>query len=102
LPAVAALYKFAFYDEGAWLHLDALLEKGRTPTIDLGYSYGLLPLILSKYWFALFGRTPWVFIAFVTTCNLISAWGLARILVSTTPSSLSTQNSALSTSSSRI
>ncbi len=80
LPAVADFQKFGFYDEGAWLHLDQLFAAGAVPTVDVGYSYGMLPLTLSRAWFAAFGRTPWAFIAFVTICNLLAAWGLARIL----------------------
>jgi hypothetical protein len=80
LPAVADFQKFGFYDEGAWLNLDRLFAGGAIPTVDVGYSYGMLPLMLSRAWFAALGRTPWAFIGFVTACNLAAAWGMARIL----------------------
>jgi hypothetical protein len=83
LPAVADFQKFAFYDEGAWLHLDKLVAGGAVPTVDFGYSYGMLPVIASRGWFGLFGRSPWTFIACVTACNLLTAWGIASILSAT-------------------
>lgn len=83
LPGVASFQKFCFYDEGAWIHLVQQVAHGAVPTIDIGYSYGSLPLILSRVWFALFGYSAWAFIAFVTTCNLAAAWGFAQILSAT-------------------
>ena len=83
LPGVADFQKFGFYDEGAWLHMDALVAwggAGKVPTVDFGYSYGMLPLISGHAWFAVLGRNPWTFIAFVTLCNLGAAWGMASIL----------------------
>ena len=80
LPGIADFEKFAFYDQGAWLRLDQLVAGGAKPTVNIGYSYGMLPLILGRGWFILLGRTPWAFIAFVTTCNMIAAWGMARII----------------------
>jgi hypothetical protein len=83
LPGVADFQKFGFYDEGAWLHLDRLFADGARPTIDVGYSYGALPLLLTRAWCAAVGRTPWAFIGFVTVCNIGSAWGLARVFHAT-------------------
>jgi hypothetical protein len=80
LPAVMDFQKFAFFDEGAWLHVDQLVAAGQTPTIDLSYSYGTLPLMLSRAWMTVFGRTPWTYLAFLTFCNLLAAWGLAATL----------------------
>jgi hypothetical protein len=80
LPGVMDFQKFAFYDEGAWLHVDQLVAAGQTPTIDLSYSYGTLPLMLSRAWMTLFGCTPWTYLGFLTTCNLLAAWGLAVAL----------------------
>ncbi len=80
LPGVADFMKFGFYDEGAWLHMDALVSAGKVPTVDFGYSYGMLPLILGRGWFSVFGRNPWAFIGFVTLCNIGAAWGLATIV----------------------
>ena len=49
--------------------------------MDLGYSYGMLPLHSLKCgWFFVFGLNPWAFIAFASVCNLLSALGIARIL----------------------
>ena len=80
LPGIAAFKEFGFYDEGAWLHLVALVAGGAVPTVDTGYSYGMLPLIVSRAWVGLFGNRPWAFIGFVTACNVLAAWGVARIL----------------------
>ncbi len=83
LPGVADFQKFAFYDEGSWLRMDRLFAAaggGKIPTVDFGYSYGMLPLILGRGWFACFGRGAWAFIGFITACNVGAAWGMARIL----------------------
>jgi hypothetical protein len=55
-------------------------DGGKVPTVDIGYSYGAVALVVSRGWFAVFGRTPGAFIGFVTVCNLVAAWGVARIL----------------------
>ena len=80
LPGVMDFQKFGFYDEGAWLRLDQLFAGGRVPTVDLGYSYGMLPLMLSRGWFAIFGRTPWAYLGFMTACNLLSVAAIGVIL----------------------
>src|SRR6478736_744167 len=92
LPRVADFEKFAFYDEGAWLHLDQLFASGKMPATDIGYSYGMLPIILSRGWFALTGRTPWSFIAFLTLCNLWTTWNFARIIATTSNVERQTSN----------
>jgi hypothetical protein len=48
--------------------------------VDLGYSYGNLPFMLSRGWFAAFGYTPWAYLGFLTLCNLLSVTGIAWIL----------------------
>src|SRR4051794_23615370 len=92
LPRVADFEKYGFYDEGAWLHLDALVSRGAVPGKDVGYSYGMVPLIMSRAWFAMLGRSPWAFIAFVTLCNLWTAWGVATIVARIQKSEFNLQN----------
>jgi hypothetical protein len=79
-PGVMDFQKFGFYDEGAWLHVDQLVAAGQTPTIDLSYSYGMLPLMLSRVWMTVFGHTPWSYLGFLTMCNLLAVWGIAATL----------------------
>jgi hypothetical protein len=95
LPRVADFEKFGFYDEGAWLHLDELVAGGAVPGKDVGYSYGMLPLIVSRGWFALFGRSPWAFIAFVLLCNFWTTWGVASIVSEIQNSEFRIQNGSI-------
>ena len=74
LPRVMDFEKFGFYDEGAWLHLDALFGAGAVPGKDVGYSYGMLPLIVGHGWFLVAGHSPWAFLVFMTACNVWPAW----------------------------
>jgi hypothetical protein len=79
-PVVADFQKFAYYDEGAALHADALYSSGAIPTIDFGYSYGLLALLAGHPWFYLFGRTPHAYLMLITLLNLLAVWPIATIL----------------------
>ncbi len=74
---------FSFYDPGTILKGDWLLAKGLVPTVDFGYTHGLVGLLYGRVGFALLGRTPWAFLALTLLVELGMAWGLARILVAT-------------------
>ena len=42
--------RFAYCDSGTDLTIQALLARGYRPTVDFGYIYGLLPLLINKLW----------------------------------------------------
>ena len=77
-------YSFAFcgfYDPGTAIKGAYLLEKGYQPTVDFGYTHGLLSLEISRLWFALAGRTPAAYFTFVMLVEVFIAIGLARLAV---------------------
>ena len=49
------------------------------PTVDFGYTHGLLSLEFSRAWFGVFGRSPGAFVAAAFALQMVIAWGLARI-----------------------
>jgi hypothetical protein len=74
---------YTLYDPGTILKGDLLLAKGYIPTVDFGYTHGLIPLLYGRVGFALFGRTPWTFLGLTFLTELAMAWALARILIAT-------------------
>ncbi len=80
-PAFMRLVTFACSDSGANLVAPHLLARGLRPAVDFGYIYGLLPLLLGRIWFGLFGTAPIAYQAACTVCGLLIAWALARISV---------------------
>ncbi|HVS70595.1 MAG TPA: hypothetical protein VHQ47_05005 [Phycisphaerae bacterium] len=76
---VADWQEFAFYDPGTVLKGDMLLAKGYIPTVDFGYTHGLLSLLYGRLGFALLGRSAWTFFALTLLCEFASAWAFARI-----------------------
>ena len=78
LPLNLDFDAFALMDQGANLTVQKLLDRGLIPTIDFGYQYGLLPLLIGRTWFALLGRTPEAYAAAMLIFDLVIAWGLAR------------------------
>jgi hypothetical protein len=56
LPQNLSFDGFAILDQGANLKAQQLLDQGLVPTVDFGYVYGLLPLLIGRAWFALLGR----------------------------------------------
>jgi hypothetical protein len=80
LPLSLSWSNFAFMDQGANLSAQLLLDRGLVPTVDFGYSYGLLPLLIGRLWFALLGLTPSAYAAAMLVVDLLIAWGLARCL----------------------
>jgi hypothetical protein len=69
---------FAFDDQGANLAVVSLIRRGLVPTVDFGYGYGLLPLLIGRLWFGLLGLTPSAYAAAMLVVDLLMAWGLAR------------------------
>ena len=78
LPVGLDFSSFVFMDQGANLTVQRLLDRGRIPTIDFGYHYGLLPLLIGRLWFALLGRTPQAYAGAMLIFDLLITWGLAR------------------------
>ena len=81
LPTSYEFANFVFFDPGVTLRTDKLIAVGLTPTIDFGYPYSLLPLIVGRIFFALAGRTPAAYIVFMFLAEaavLIGLWRLAK------------------------
>ncbi len=79
LPETMAFDSYAFCDNGANLTLQYLVSHGLRPTIDFGYHYGLLPVLVGRVWFEIAGRTPIAYQAFTLACDLAIASAIARI-----------------------
>ncbi len=73
--------RFAIFDSGGELAIQDMLRRGYQPTVDFGYQYGLLPLLLGRLWYGVAGLTPVAFRAEAMACMILSAWGLARFAV---------------------
>jgi hypothetical protein len=71
-------FRFAFSDSGTSFTIQDLIRRGYRPTIDFGYIYGLLPLLLNRIGFAAFGDSPRTCWGMTLVCNVAMAWGLAR------------------------
>jgi hypothetical protein len=80
LPESMRFDRFAFCDHGANLTLQFLIANGLRPSIDFGYHYGLLPALVGRIWFAMFGATPWAYQAAMIIADLLCAWAIAKIL----------------------
>jgi hypothetical protein len=80
LPLSLSWESFAFMDPGANLAVQTLLDRGLVPTVDFGYIYGLLPLLIGRLWFSVLGLTPFAYAAAMLVVDLLIAWGLARCL----------------------
>ena len=78
LPLTLDFSSFMLMDQGSNLTVQKLLDRGLIPTVDFGYQYGLLALLIGRTWFALLGRTPEAYAAAMLIFNLLIAWGLAR------------------------
>ena len=78
---VADWGQFAFYDPGTTLKGDMLLAKGYVPTVDFGYTHGLLSLIYGRVGFAVLGRSPGAWLVLTLVTELVMAWAIARMLV---------------------
>lgn len=78
---VADWGQFAFYDPGTTLKGDMLLARGYVPTVDFGYTHGLLSLLYGRLGFAILGRSPVAFLVLTLLLEMVMAWAIARILV---------------------
>lgn len=77
LPVIARFELFLAMDYGANLSLQYVLDQGLRPTVDFFYPYGLLPLLVGRVWFALFGRTPHAYLALVAVTQVAVGYALA-------------------------
>jgi hypothetical protein len=77
-PRNMGLFMFAFGDRGSWLVVQYLTTHGYRPTIDFGYPYGMLPIMIGSAWFGIFGLTPIAFNLAMTSGGIAMAWGFAR------------------------
>jgi hypothetical protein len=80
LPESMRFDRYAFCDHGANLTLQYLIAQGLRPSLDFGYHYGLLPALIGRVWFGLFGATPWSYQAAMVVADLLCAWAITRIL----------------------
>ncbi len=78
IPHDLDFFAFAFGDRGSWLVVQYLTARGYRPTIDFGFPYGLLPVMLGGVWFRVFGLTPAAFKLAMTAGGIAMAWGMAR------------------------
>jgi hypothetical protein len=69
---------FAFFDTGANLTAQYLIRQGYRPAVDFAYHYGLLPLLVGRVWFGVFGLSPFALVALIPVLDLIIVWGLVR------------------------
>jgi hypothetical protein len=81
LPETMSFENFAFCDRGANLTLQYLVASGLRPAIDFGYHYGLLPILIARGWFVIFGASPTAYQLAMLTCNILFAWALAKIVI---------------------
>lgn len=80
---VADWRQFAFYDPGTTLKGDLLLQKGYVPSVDFGYTHGLLSLMFGRAGFAVLGATWRAFLLLTLLTEMAMAWGLARLFIAT-------------------
>src|SRR5271167_154340 len=80
LPESMRFDRFAFCDHGANLTLQYLIAQGLRPSLDFGYHYGLLPALIGRIWFGIFGATPRAYQAAMVVADLLCAWAIAKIL----------------------
>ena len=78
LPLNLSLDAYAFADRGMFPTVCYLVTHGRRPTLDFGYPYGLLPILLMQGAFHLFGWAPLAHETAMGACAFASSWGMAR------------------------
>jgi|SRR5208282_3224327 len=79
LKSSLSFSNYGFGDAGANFTMQYLLGLGLRPGLDFGYIYGLLPLLVGRFWFALFGPTPISLTVLALVCRLVVVWSIARI-----------------------
>jgi hypothetical protein len=70
-----------FLDPGAGFKANELISNGYSPAVDFTYYYGLLPLVLGKVLFSVFGNNPQAFFFSVPIIWLLSSLSLARVVI---------------------
>jgi hypothetical protein len=78
IPHDLSFFMFAFGDRGSWLVVQYLTAHGYRPTIDFGFPYGLVPIMVGRAWFGLFGLTPAAFKLAMVAGGVAMAAGMAR------------------------
>lgn len=78
------------HDGGAALRADEIIAMGQRPGVDFFYYYGPLPLLVSRAFFGIFGRSPFALFALVGLIGVGFAGGLASIVESFKPTRLGT------------
>lgn len=67
-------------DPGAVLRTDEIIAQGQRPGSDFFYYYGPLPLLVSRAFFFVFGRSPISLLALLAVIGAAFAAGLASVL----------------------
>jgi len=80
LPDLFSFFTLSFRDSGSNLMLVKLLHDGQRPTIDFGYAYGLLSVLLSQVWLSIFGITPTAFVSSIYILALLYCYWFSRFL----------------------
>ena len=80
-PMALGFSNFAFKDTGSFRYVNSLLEMGLRPSVDFGFSYGMLGLLVQRIYFDLFGTGHWTTLGFAgvyLALILVFWWLLAR------------------------
>ena len=80
LPESLRFDRFAFCDHGANLTLQYLTVSGMRPALDFGYHYGLLPVLIGRIWFGVFGITPLAYQAAMVLADVLCVYALVQII----------------------
>jgi hypothetical protein len=67
-------------DPGAVLRADEIIALGQRPGVDFFYYYGPLPLLVSRAFFFVLGRSPLTLFALLALIGAVFAAGLSRIV----------------------
>lgn len=81
LPTSYDFSNFVLYDPGTALRADQLIAAGYQPTVDFGFPYGLISLLIGRVFFALAGRTPAGYLLFMLAAQILIVFGMARLAV---------------------
>jgi hypothetical protein len=79
LPTSYDFSNFVLYDPGTALRVDQLIARGYQPTLDFGFPYGLISLLVGRVFFAFTGRTPVGYLLFMLAAQILIAFGIARL-----------------------
>ena len=79
-PIVLSFDLWVLKDRSCFLNLDYLVDQHLALGVDAAYSYGLLPVLLQRIAFALFGRGYWPMIGWTVLALLAKAAFWARLI----------------------